>query len=206
MEDSGEEGVYLVVNNIPAEFRSADLRNYFSQFIESGGFLCFHYRHRPEVRREREENQRQNQEHQEKAQELQEDQERVQEHQGKAQELQEVRESVQELQEDRESVQEDQERVEQGQDGAGSSKAAPRAGSCCCVVWVKTAEVERLVKMYSGNQWINSKGDWLTKCCVLHRIRVSDQTGEGHCLSGAGKCVKEREVCACVSKRDRRRE
>lgn len=45
-----EEGVYFVVNNIPVQFRSADLRNYFSQFIESGGFLCFHYRHRPEVR------------------------------------------------------------------------------------------------------------------------------------------------------------
>ncbi|XP_076869431.1 G patch domain-containing protein 3 [Brachyhypopomus gauderio] len=43
------EGVYFVVSNIPASFRSADLRNYFSQFIESGGFLCFHYRHRPEV-------------------------------------------------------------------------------------------------------------------------------------------------------------
>lgn len=50
MAASEEEGVYFVVNNIPVQFRSADLRNYFSQFIESGGFLCFHYRHRPEVR------------------------------------------------------------------------------------------------------------------------------------------------------------
>uniref|UniRef100_H3ATH3 G-patch domain containing 3 n=1 Tax=Latimeria chalumnae TaxID=7897 RepID=H3ATH3_LATCH len=41
--------VYCVVSNIPASFRSADLRNYFSQFIESGGFACFHYRHRPEL-------------------------------------------------------------------------------------------------------------------------------------------------------------
>ncbi|MBN3310912.1 GPTC3 protein, partial [Amia calva] len=49
MADAGV--VYIVVSNIPAQFRSSDLRNYFSQFIEGGGFVCFHYRHRPEVLR-----------------------------------------------------------------------------------------------------------------------------------------------------------
>uniref|UniRef100_A0A3B5MPY6 G-patch domain-containing protein n=1 Tax=Xiphophorus couchianus TaxID=32473 RepID=A0A3B5MPY6_9TELE len=44
--------VYLAISNIPVAFHSADLRNYFSQFIESGGFHCFHYRHRPEVLRD----------------------------------------------------------------------------------------------------------------------------------------------------------
>ncbi|XP_077006815.1 G patch domain-containing protein 3 [Tamandua tetradactyla] len=46
-----EEGaVYLVVSGIPPGLHSAQLRSYFSQFREqrSGGFLCFHYRHRPE--------------------------------------------------------------------------------------------------------------------------------------------------------------
>ncbi|XP_078094176.1 G patch domain-containing protein 3 [Mustelus asterias] len=43
--------VYAVVGNIPRTLRSADLRNQFSQFTESGGFSCFHYRHRPEWRR-----------------------------------------------------------------------------------------------------------------------------------------------------------
>ncbi|CAN9513948.1 unnamed protein product [Ophioblennius macclurei] len=47
-----ESPVYFVINNIPVAFRSADLRNYFSQFIESGAFTCFHYRHRPEVLRD----------------------------------------------------------------------------------------------------------------------------------------------------------
>eukprot|EP00058_Branchiostoma_floridae_P017995 XP_002603484.1 hypothetical protein BRAFLDRAFT_220106 [Branchiostoma floridae] len=42
--------VYGIVGNIPSHFHSADLRNYFSQFIESGGFDCFHFRHRPEAR------------------------------------------------------------------------------------------------------------------------------------------------------------
>ncbi|NWR81589.1 GPTC3 protein, partial [Centropus unirufus] len=39
---------YCLVSGIPASLRSAQLRAYFSQFVEAGGFLCFHYRHRPE--------------------------------------------------------------------------------------------------------------------------------------------------------------
>ncbi|KAM5179866.1 LOW QUALITY PROTEIN: G patch domain-containing protein 3 [Mantella aurantiaca] len=42
--------VVFVVSGIPRCFRSAQLRHYFSQFTESGGFVCFHYRHRPEQR------------------------------------------------------------------------------------------------------------------------------------------------------------
>jgi hypothetical protein len=49
MESNGTEKVsYAVINNIPADYHSCDLRNYFSQFIESKGFECFHFRHRPE--------------------------------------------------------------------------------------------------------------------------------------------------------------
>ena len=55
MADSEADVCYFAISNIPASFRSATLRNYFSQFIESGGFHCFHYRHRPEVLREAEE-------------------------------------------------------------------------------------------------------------------------------------------------------
>lgn len=44
----GSEVVYALIANIPSFYHSADLRNYFSQFIESRGFSCFHFRHRPE--------------------------------------------------------------------------------------------------------------------------------------------------------------
>ncbi|KAM4806935.1 G patch domain-containing protein 3 [Urocitellus parryii] len=49
-EAEEEATVYLVVSGIPCGLRSAQLRSYFSQFREQpgGGFLCFHYRHRPE--------------------------------------------------------------------------------------------------------------------------------------------------------------
>ncbi|XP_041273629.1 G patch domain-containing protein 3 [Onychostruthus taczanowskii] len=49
--DTGGDGGsarYCLVSGIPASLRSAHLRAYFSQFLEAGGFLCFHYRHRPE--------------------------------------------------------------------------------------------------------------------------------------------------------------
>lgn len=39
-----------MVSRIPAQLRSTDLRFYFSQAIEAGAFLRFHYRHRPERR------------------------------------------------------------------------------------------------------------------------------------------------------------
>jgi len=46
---------FVVVNNIPPWFQAADLRTFFSHFVESAGFDCFHYRHRPQglVREER---------------------------------------------------------------------------------------------------------------------------------------------------------
>lgn len=39
---------FYLVGNIPGAFHSSDLRAFFSQFVEKGHFVCFHYRHRPE--------------------------------------------------------------------------------------------------------------------------------------------------------------
>ncbi|XP_069828704.1 G patch domain-containing protein 3 [Dendropsophus ebraccatus] len=49
MEEASSPVLFLVCG-IPRSFRSAQLRHYFSQFTESDGFVCFHYRHRPERR------------------------------------------------------------------------------------------------------------------------------------------------------------
>lgn len=40
--------VYAFVCNIPPSFHSKDLRHYFSSFVESSYFKCFHFRHRPQ--------------------------------------------------------------------------------------------------------------------------------------------------------------
>lgn len=39
---------YVLILNIPSHFHAADLRNYFSDFVESQKFSCFHFRHRPQ--------------------------------------------------------------------------------------------------------------------------------------------------------------
>ncbi|KAG7469146.1 hypothetical protein MATL_G00125780 [Megalops atlanticus] len=141
--------LYYVVSNIPAKFRSADLRNYFSQFIESGGFSCFHYRHRPEV-------------------------------------LKDPAKSGEHLEAEHDQVK----TVEDSQDtkdGEGSSESLDKSKNvaspknektCCCVVSVHAKEGDRFVKMYAGNQWIDSTGNWLARRCVIKRVKVSDETVE----------------------------
>lgn len=42
------ESKILIIFNIPEEFGSADLRRYFSDFVESEKFTCFHFKRRPE--------------------------------------------------------------------------------------------------------------------------------------------------------------
>ena len=55
---------YVLVGNIPSKFHSVDLRSFFSQYIETEKFDCFHFRHRPEIlkRKGKTENQGQNSE------------------------------------------------------------------------------------------------------------------------------------------------
>lgn len=48
MTKKDEEEVLLIVNNIPADFHTYDLRRHFADFVETDKFICFHFRHRPE--------------------------------------------------------------------------------------------------------------------------------------------------------------
>ncbi|VDQ15706.1 unnamed protein product [Trichobilharzia regenti] len=42
----------ILICGIPKCFHASDLRMFFSQFVESSKFACFHYRHRPDVKTE----------------------------------------------------------------------------------------------------------------------------------------------------------
>ncbi|XP_008292345.1 G patch domain-containing protein 3 [Stegastes partitus] len=141
-DGEAEAPLYLAISNIPVAFRSADLRNYFSQFIESGGFHCFHYRHRPEVLRESEGT--------------------------------ETTECGEPGDEDKPSTSSDTNELTEI---ISSSKQAVK--SCCCIVSVRAKDADRFVKMYAGNHWINSKGNWLSRRCVIKRIKVSISKGDG---------------------------
>ena len=39
---------FVIISNIPADLHTSDLRRFFSSFVETERFLCFHFRHRPE--------------------------------------------------------------------------------------------------------------------------------------------------------------
>lgn len=45
--DTDEPFTTILISAIPKSFRSADLRNFFSIFVETRAFRCFHFRHRP---------------------------------------------------------------------------------------------------------------------------------------------------------------
>ena len=49
MGSKNKNVVFAVINNIPETYHSCDLRNFFSEQIETDGFECFHFKHRPEV-------------------------------------------------------------------------------------------------------------------------------------------------------------
>nr|XP_046256170.1 G patch domain-containing protein 3 [Scatophagus argus] len=143
MADSEDvAAVYFAISNIPVAFRSADLRNYFSQFIESGGFHCFHYRHRPEVLRESD------------------GPENTVCGEGEEGSF-------------RSSTEETDHVTKNG------SVKKQLVKSCCCVVSVHNKEADRFVRMYAGNHWINSKGNWLARRCIIKRVKVADDGDDG---------------------------
>lgn len=49
MSSELKNSIFFLIGNIPESFRSANLRSYFSQYVEKKSFSCFHYRHRPEL-------------------------------------------------------------------------------------------------------------------------------------------------------------
>ncbi|XP_075965379.1 G patch domain-containing protein 3 [Anarhichas minor] len=175
--------VYLAISNIPVALRSADLRNYFSQFIESGGFQCFHYRHRPEVLRETE---------------VSEDTvcSDGEEGSSKCSEADRVTLPV------NGSKSSEADRVTLPVNGSKSSEAdgvtlpvnssksseADRVTlpvkkqavkTCCCVASLRAKDADRLVRMYAGNHWIDPKGNWLASRCVIKRVKVSHDHDDG---------------------------
>ncbi|KAM8787907.1 G patch domain-containing protein 3 [Rhynchonycteris naso] len=135
-ETEEEAAVYLVVSGIPSELRSAQLRSYFSQFREqsSCGFLCFHYRHRPERAPPQ------------------------------ATPDSAVTPAGQSLA---------QSSVTDARTLSTRDSAPAQTRTCCCVISVRgAARAQRFLRMYSGRQWLDSQGTWLSSRCFIRRLRL----------------------------------
>ncbi|XP_038190865.1 G patch domain-containing protein 3 [Arvicola amphibius] len=143
-----ESAVYLVVSGIPPELRSAQLRNYFSQFREQrgGGFLCFHYRHRPE--------------------------------RGPPQAAapDAARAAPDPAAEDPDLTQTaapDTRAVP-----ARNSAPVQTRTCCCVVSVRGVAQAQRLLRMYSGRRWLDSEGTWLPGRCLIRRLRIPTEASD----------------------------
>lgn len=102
-------GVYIIVNNIPKTYHASHLRNFFSSFVESGGFLCFHFRHRPEV-----------------------------------------------------------------QKSSNDSNDQSRRVANCCIIKVVSERVDKFIKQYNGEHWLDDKGETLMTCCFIKKVVFSE--------------------------------
>ncbi|XP_062841485.1 G patch domain-containing protein 3 [Trichomycterus rosablanca] len=189
-----DEGVYFVLNNIPVHFRSADLRNYFSQFIESGGFVCFHYRHRPEIRLKPAQTEgppgattTTTAARAGAPEQIQADQsengsvdEASDDKPSTSDDIASTSDDKPSTSDDKPSTSDDKPSTSDDKPSTSDDKASPgeQKGDqvCCCVVSVRPQDSDRFGKMYAGNQWIDSKGNWLSKRCLIRRIKVSDHT------------------------------
>ena len=146
--------VFAAVTNIPSEFHSVDLRNYFSQFIEGSGFDCFHFRHRPELRRKRVEN--------------------IASTSSSKLKLTEVSHS------DNQQTDLDPrlgtKRVHVKKHEVHRPQHADKSKTTCCVVRLTNQNMIKLLKMYHRKPWIDKNGDVMSARCVISRIRVSNDT------------------------------
>jgi hypothetical protein len=184
--------VYAIIGNIPANYHSSDLRNYFSQFVEGGGFDCFHFRHRPEIKRPLTENETGSHE----TDQCQTQRPSVTESEKKDPECEcKARSSNSKAQtEDDDALiscakshgnslsrqsslmpsivgSSQSSSPHQTDQLAATSKTVK---TMCCVVKVKSEKIDQLLKMYHRKHWLDSNGESLKALCLISRIKLPE--------------------------------
>jgi hypothetical protein len=151
--------VHAVIANIPSRYHSADLRHYFSQFIESGGFDCFHHRHRPEIVRP--------------ASKL------VLPvggaNDGGTRGIDGMKEGTVHCF-DKPSVSPLVVGANDGETRKVEGKKTEGKGTTCCVVRLTKDRLGELVRMYGGKRWVDRKGETISAKCRITKVKVVDGT------------------------------
>ncbi|XP_064619924.1 G patch domain-containing protein 3-like [Lineus longissimus] len=148
-----------LVGNIPEEYHSADLRNFFSQFIESGGFDCFHYRHRPEKKVLLDES-------------------------GLRQEVGEPSSKGNPQMQNVTNSSSPQTNCNPSTSSACSTSdkqtvidSSKLSCTKCCLIRLKKLQMDRLLKMYNKKHWLDKKGDSIARVCLITRVSIgSDES------------------------------
>ncbi|XP_033113500.1 G patch domain-containing protein 3-like [Anneissia japonica] len=165
---------YCVVSNIPCSFHSADLRNYFSQFIEGGNFDCFHFRHRPEQRRRK----------------------TVVNEVQTSLDCKPTEQALTADETDHNNESSERSRpTSTTRPTTSSSSNRPRlvmksgtstgnvpyvnvGNTMCCILKIKENMLIKFIKMYNNKHWIGRNGSVLGMRCIISRITVKAETVE----------------------------
>ena len=153
MTETLDSEVICIVHNIPKTFHARDLRNYFSQFLEKGCFICFHYRHRPEV--------------QETASSA--------EHSCADQTSAIVAEAASDTAEPGTGSQ-------SGPSGGGSSGGRVHRRShvaCCATLKLPRRHLAEFLSLYDRKHWVDSGGSYLSRRCFISRLRLPTASAGG---------------------------
>lgn len=144
LESDARRCCFVLVGNIPAQLKSADLRAFFSHLVEKQSFVCFHYRHRPEHAA-------------------------VGHWQGnQATDHDEASTSA-----DAPSVPESSASVSGEVENAGEFKTPTAVASRCCVAAVMTRRLgDELLKRYGDRNWAKSGGELLRRKVKLSKLSV----------------------------------
>lgn len=150
--------VYCIIGNIPFEYRSSDLRNYFSQFVESRGFDCFHFRHRPEKKHPN-------------------DQAAASEN---AIEIDKIKVQCQQPEK---SERDFSMSSQPNQSAASRNDISDRKNpfveikTNCCIVRLTETNLQRVLKMYHRKHWLDRDGNMIQSRCFIARIKTSSDNG-----------------------------
>ncbi|XP_041456502.1 G patch domain-containing protein 3-like [Lytechinus variegatus] len=151
---------YGILANIPADFHSADLRNYFSQFIESNGFSCFHFRHRPETKQREKD-----------------DPSSYTSPSGKSSDFYPKLGQLEQSTSATFSA-----GVEDVQVQANNVRK-----TFCCVLKLEEHKMSKFIRMYHKKPWIDKKGAIMSSRCFISRIKVAEADGDKTTESGEAK-------------------
>lgn len=143
LENEARNCSFVVVGNIPGVLRSSDLRAFFSHLVEKGGFVCFHYRHRPEHVAPR----------------------------PALESTAQSGNSGSTTREGPEEREGDAELMASKPSSAGD-EGAKAAGTRCCVAAVDKRLEEEFLSRYRGRHWARSGGELLRRKVKISRLSV----------------------------------
>ncbi|XP_038057948.1 G patch domain-containing protein 3-like [Patiria miniata] len=172
--DAEGEIVYACISNIPHEFHSKNLRNYFSQFLEVGGFQCFHFIHRPEAKISENGFKTAASYHSTTSNVTASDDVTS----GKVRTVDSSCRTFDEECEEgfpRQNTGDIEIKTRKNKKGSALNTGAKQQTTTCCVISLTESNFGKLMKMYSGKNWVDSESSVMAQLCHISRIKVVDE-------------------------------